>query len=140
MLGFFRLVRFSQRSHGEPEAERNRDGQHQVNQDLQEQDEFHQPYAACAREEHIRQKPVADNNDQDDADDGLDNFRPRQVGIAEDEVADDKSDGSRGELRKERKSERGAPAGTKQARLHELLKSLNVLLKFTAQKLAAFRV
>src|SRR5579859_437552 len=140
MLGFFRLVRFSQRGHGEPEAEHHGNGQHEVNQNLQERNEGHQPSAARARKKHIRQEPVADNDDQDDADDGLDRFRPSPMGVAEDEVADDKGDGGGGELSKERKSKRRAPADAKQAGLDKLFKGLNVFLKFTAQKFAAFRV
>src|SRR5712671_3987385 len=140
MLWLFWFMRLSQRGHGESETEGDGDGQHEINQDLQKRNEFNQPYAARTGEKHVRQKPVADNNDQDDSDDGLDDFRPEPVSVAKYEMANDEGDGCRGQLCEERKSKGRALAGAKQPGLNQFFKSFNIFLKLTAQEFTALSV
>src|SRR6185437_2024708 len=140
MLRLFRLMRLRQCGDGKSEAENDRDGQHEINQDLQKRNELNQPHAARAREQHVRQQPVANNNDKDETDDGLNSFRPGPMRVSKDEIADNEGDRSRGELREDGKSKSCALAGAKQARLDQLFKGFNVFLKFTAQEFAALSV
>ena len=63
-----------------------------------------------------------------------------QCGIAKDKIADDECDRSRAELSEDRKSKGRTLAGAKQAWFHQIFKSFNVFLKFTAQEFAALRV
>src|SRR5579864_1322792 len=103
MLRLFWLMRLSQRGHGEAETKHDGDGQHEIDQDLQERNEFNQPHAARPREQHVRQQPVANNNDQNDADDGLNSFRPGPMRVSKDKMADDEGNRGRAELREDRK-------------------------------------
>src|ERR1700743_1209431 len=135
MFWLFRLMRLSKRGHREPEAENNGDRQHEIHQPLQERNKFYEPLSARAREEHIRQQAVAGDDDQNNADDGLCNFRPAPF-LTKDEIADETGDDGRDELREYGEGERGALAGAEQPRLNKLFKRLNVFLKFTCKKFA----
>ncbi len=88
MFRLFRLMRLRQSGNGQPEAKGDGDRQHEINQALQQRNKFDEPHAARAREEHVRQKPVAKNDDQNNADERLNNFRPDPVGVSKDEIAD----------------------------------------------------
>src|SRR6185369_4762892 len=99
MLRLFWFMRLSQRRNGKPETQSNRDGQHEIDQGLQKRNEFNQPHAPRPREQHVRQQPVANNNDQDDANDGLYNLRPGRVVLSKDKMTDDKRDGGGAQLR-----------------------------------------
>src|SRR3954451_11333453 len=112
MLRLFRLMRLRQRGYGESEAESNRDRQHEIDEDLQNRNESDQPHAARAREQHIRQQPVANNNYKDNADDGLYDFRPSPVRVSIDKMADDERDRGGTELREDGKSKSCALTGT----------------------------
>src|SRR5579859_6453243 len=140
MLRLFRLMRLRERCDGQPETKNYDNGQHEINRGLQKRNELNQPHAARAREQHVRQQPVANNNDQNDADDGLHGFRPGLMHVAKYKIAADEGDRSRAELRENRKSKSCALAGTKQTRLDKIFKRLNVFLKFTAQEFAALSV
>src|ERR1700727_1538915 len=140
MLRLFRLMRLRQRGDGESETERDGDGQHEVNQSLQYRNKFDQPLATGAREENVGEQAVTNNNDQDDADDGLGDFRPGPLVVAENEIADEKSDDCSNQLREDSEREIGAAAGAEQARFDQLFKGFNIFLKFTAQEFAALSV
>src|SRR3954468_8559403 len=105
MLMLFRLMRLSQCGNRQPEAKNDSDGQHEINEDLQKWNEFHQPRAARPREEHVRQQAVANNNDQNNADNGLNSLRPGPMRSSKNKIADDERDGCRAELREDRKGQ-----------------------------------
>jgi hypothetical protein len=104
-------MRLSQRGNGEPEAEDDGDRKHEINQSLQKRDESNQPDAARPSEQHVRQQPVANNNDQNDTDDGLNDFWPSPMRVSKDEMANNEGDGSGTELRENGKSKSCALAG-----------------------------
>src|SRR6266481_6963789 len=140
MLRLFRLMRLRQSGHGKPKAQCDGNGQHEINQAAQQRYESHQPYALRAGKQHIGQQPVAYDNDQNNADDGLGNFRPGPILVTKNQIANEKGDRGGKKLRQYRHRQTGALAGAQQRRFNQLFKGRNVLLKFAAKKLAALGI
>ena len=121
-------------------TQHDRDRQHEVDQNLQNQRPVHQPLALGAREEHERQKAVADDDDQDQADRGLQDFVDAPGLIAENQEADHQRDRRHGELREHRHGKRGPGAAHAQLGFDLLLEDVDVVLEFARKKFADFLI
>ena len=108
-LGLRRLVRMllGQRGDRLQEPQHQRDGQHHVDQYSQQHGAAHQPFAPGPRKEDKRQEAVEQDDDEDQAERGLQNLVDAPAAFAKHGEADQQGDGSGDDLRQHRHGERG---------------------------------
>ena len=96
----------------------------------------HQPFAPGPRKENKRQKAIEQNDDEDEAQRGLENFVDAPGAVAEHREAHQHGDGSRYDLGQHRHGERGARPAYSQPGLNSLLEGGNVFLELPRKEFA----
>src|SRR5208282_3875500 len=137
--GSFRLrfgVLSGERGNRLAESEHQRHRQNQINQQAQRQRPVLQPASSGSRKKDEGQQTVKKDDDQDQAERGLENFVNAPGAVAKNGEADDHGDSGGGQLGQNRHGERGALARDFEARLHDLLEGVDIVLEIAREELA----
>src|SRR5271157_2483286 len=125
-----------ERGDGLAESEHQRHRQDEVNQQAQEQRPVGQPAAAGSRKKDEGQQAVKNDDDQHQAERGLEDFVNAPGAVAKDGEADDHGNGGGDQLRQNGHGERGAGARDSEARLDDLLEGVDVVLELAREEFA----
>ena len=106
----------------------------------QEQRPVLEPASLGSRKKDEGQQAITNDDDQDQAERGFEDFVDAPGAVAKDGEADDHGDGGRDQLRENGHGERGAGARHSQARLDDLLEGVDVVLEFAGEEFAQLLV
>src|SRR5208282_606769 len=108
----------------------------QVDQQAQKRHPVRQPASAGAGKKDEGQQAIKKDDDQHQAERGFEDFVDAPGAVAKHGEADDHGNGSRDQLRENGHGERSARARYAEARLHDLLEGVDVVLEFARQEFA----